>query len=217
MLGEFGEVLVMDWGLAQPSAAFRRKDSIVENTTMGGTPAYMAPEMATGPITKVTPQSDVYLLGAILFEILTDMPPHAGKTAMKCLMAAARNEIVETDQEGELIAVAMKAMATDPNDRYQSVMDFQASIREYLSHSESVQMTVRAEDDLSEAGRLGDMKGLPKPSLDLKKLSSFGMETCGPNRVSGRPVWLMPILPSRRVISISRSHCCILPMQNINR
>ncbi|ODA29612.1 WD40 repeat domain-containing serine/threonine protein kinase [Planctopirus hydrillae] len=162
MLGEFGEVLVMDWGLAQPSAAFRRKDSIVENTTMGGTPAYMAPEMATGPITKVTPQSDVYLLGAILFEILTDMPPHAGKTAMKCLMAAARNEIVETDQEGELIAIALKAMATDPNDRYQSVMDFQASIREYLSHSESVQMTVRAEDDLSEAGRLGGYEGFAK-------------------------------------------------------
>lgn len=162
MLGEFGEVLVMDWGLAQPSAAFRRKDSIVENTTMGGTPAYMAPEMATGPITKVTPQSDVYLLGAILFEILTDMPPHAGKTAMKCLMAAARNEIIESDKQGELMDIARKAMATETKDRFQTVTEFQGKIREYLSHSESVQMAIRAEEDLAEAHRLGGYEGFSK-------------------------------------------------------
>ena len=79
---------------------------------MGGTPAYMAPEMATGPIDQITPASDVYLLGAILFEIITGKPPHTGKNVMGCLFAAAKNEIAETKKPGELLDIAMKAMAT---------------------------------------------------------------------------------------------------------
>ena len=101
MLGEFGEVLVMDWGLAHPLKGFRKSRSITDTQSMGGTPAYMAPEMATGPIGKIGPASDIYLLGAILYEFLTGHPPHLAKNAMKCLMAAARNEIAPTDKKGK--------------------------------------------------------------------------------------------------------------------
>ena len=156
MLGEFGEVLVMDWGLAQASKSFRKSRSITETNTMGGTPAYMAPEMATGPIEKITAASDVYLIGAMLFEIITGGPPHVAKNAMKCLMAAARNEIAPTDKTGELVDIAMKAMATNPADRYQDVKSFQAAIREYQSHSESIVLSSRAEDDLKEARQSDD-------------------------------------------------------------
>lgn len=148
MLGEYGEVLVMDWGLAQPSKNFRKSSSITETQSMGGTPAYMAPEMATGPLEKIGPQSDVYLLGAILYEIVTGKPPHQGKNAMKCLMAAARNEITPTDKTGELVDIARKAMATDPAERYADVRSMQAAIREYQSHTESILLSTRAEDDL---------------------------------------------------------------------
>jgi hypothetical protein len=159
MLGSFGEVLVMDWGLAYSTKDFRKSQSITENTSMGGTPAYMAPEMATGPINKVGPHSDVYLLAAMLFEIVTGKPPHAGKNAMKCLMSAARNEIREPDPEvalkndptGELLALAMKSMSTDPKDRHRSVLDFQAAIRDYQSHTESVTLSARAREDLKTA------------------------------------------------------------------
>ncbi len=151
MLGEYGEVLVMDWGLAQPSKNFRKSSSISETQSMGGTPAYMAPEMATGPLEKIGPQSDVYLLGAILYEIVTGKPPHQGKNAMKCLMAAARNEIVPTSKTGELIDIARKAMAAEPVDRYADVRSLQAAIREYQSHTESILLSSRAEDDLIEA------------------------------------------------------------------
>lgn len=151
MLGEYGEVLVMDWGLAQPSKRFRKSASISDTSSMGGTPAYMAPEMATGPLDKISHLSDVYLLGAILFEVLTGRPPHSGKNAMKCLMAAARNEIVPTDKSGELLDIARKAMATEPDDRYSCVQAFQAAIREYQSHSESILLSTRAEDDLEAA------------------------------------------------------------------
>ena len=156
MLGEFGEVLVMDWGLAQPDRTFRKSRSITETNTMGGTPAYMAPEMATGPIEKITAASDIYLIGAMLYEIVTGGPPHTGKNAMKCLMAAARNEIAPTDKTGELVDIAMKSMATDPKERYQDVKSFQAAIREYQSHSESIVLSTRAEDDLKEARQTDD-------------------------------------------------------------
>ncbi len=151
MLGEFGEILVMDWGLAMPTENFNKLENIVRSTSMGGTPAYMAPEMATGPITKIGPHSDVYLLGAILFEIVTGRPPHRGKNAMKCLMSAARNKIVSTDHTGELIEIAYKAMATDPADRYKSVREFQAAVRTYLAHSESLTLMAAAEKDLERA------------------------------------------------------------------
>ena len=156
MLGEFGEVLVMDWGLAHPLKGFRKSRSITDMASMGGTPAYMAPEMATGPIDKISPASDIYLLGAILYEILTGGPPHVSKNVMKCLMAAARNEIAPTDKKGELVDIALHAMATDPKDRYPDVKTLQAAIRDYQSHSESVLLSSRAEDDLKDAQQSDD-------------------------------------------------------------
>ena len=65
MLGDFGVVLVMDWGLALAKPEFEKIDSIAHTAGLGGTPAFMAPEMATGPIDKIGPQSDVYLLSPI--------------------------------------------------------------------------------------------------------------------------------------------------------
>ena len=156
MLGEFGEVLVMDWGLAHPLKGFRKSHAITGSVSMGGTPAYMAPEMATGPIEKITPASDIYLLGGILYEILTGSAPHSAKSLMKCLMAAARNEIVPTQKTGELIDIALKALATDPKDRHQDVKEFQSAIRDYQSHSESVLLSSRAEDDLKLANSSDD-------------------------------------------------------------
>jgi serine/threonine protein kinase len=107
MLGDFGEVLVMDWGIALSTAMFVKAGRISQTTSMGGTPAYMAPEMATGPLDAIGPASDVYLLGAILYEIVSGKPPHTGKDVLSCLYAAARNEIQPTDKTGELLDIAM--------------------------------------------------------------------------------------------------------------
>ncbi len=156
MLGDFGEVLVMDWGLALSTEVFRKAESITQTSSMGGTPAYMAPEMATGPIDRVGPASDVYLLGAILFEIISGKPPHTGKNVMNCLFAAAKNEIQATEQTGELLDLALRAMSTRPEDRYGSVQEFQAAIRQYQSHSESIVLSNRADTDLAVAEKTGD-------------------------------------------------------------
>lgn len=158
MTGGFGEVLVLDWGLAVLTAPS-------EDTTAsaGGTPSYMSPEMINPPF-LVGPRSDVYLLGAILFRLLTGLAPHAGKTARNSLAAASKNEIVEPDVKrmheqdptGELLGVALKAMATDPATRYQTVREFQQAVREFDAHQESLTLTIRAEETLNAAEQSGN-------------------------------------------------------------
>ena len=51
----------------------------------------MAPEMARGPVENINKTSDIYLLGAILYEIIGGQPPHSGRDVMQCLMAASQN------------------------------------------------------------------------------------------------------------------------------
>lgn len=156
MLGDYGEVLVMDWGIALATPEFAKNRSILETGSLGGTPAYMAPEMAKGPVGRIQPYSDVYLLGGILFEIITGLTPHTGYDVMDCLRAAAANRIQPTDASGELLDIALKAMSTNPEDRFESVFDFKAAIREYQSHTESITLAVRAEEDLVEARESDD-------------------------------------------------------------
>lgn len=156
MLGGFGEVLVMDWGVALSSSLTLRSGTVTESGTMGGTPAYMAPEMATGPIEAITGQSDIYLLGGMLFEMITGKTPHTAANVIDCLYAAAGNEIQPTEKSGELLEIAYHAMATDPEDRYGDVQEFQAALRDYVSHSESVSLSDRAEEDLRDARKSDD-------------------------------------------------------------
>lgn len=150
MLGDYGEVYVMDWGLSvsvdSRGKAFRAEDR--EN--QAGSPSYMAPEMACGWESKLTEASDVYLLGAMLFEILTHNPPHTGSNVKQCLINAAANEIVPFDKEKlppgswELMQIALKAMASEQEDRYPTVKEFQGAIREFESHHDSIDLASRA-------------------------------------------------------------------------
>jgi WD40 repeat protein/serine/threonine protein kinase len=156
MLGDFGEVLVMDWGLARVNSQFPSHASVTQSDAMGGTPAYMAPEMATGPLERITTASDIYLLGAILYEIITGRPPHTGKTVMACLFAAAKNQIAPTDKSGELIEIALKAMSTVPELRHPTVQDFQAAVREYQAHAESLRLHRIAEQNIDKGAQSQD-------------------------------------------------------------
>jgi WD40 repeat protein/serine/threonine protein kinase len=176
MLGDYGEVLVMDWGIALSTATYVKSGRISQSTSMGGTPAYMAPEMATGPLDKIGPASDVYLLGAILFEIVAGQPPHTGKDVMSCLYAAARNEIQPTSETGELVAIARRAMATRPEDRYADVQAFQAAIRTYQSHSESIVLSARADEELAAAGKSRDYQDYSRSLFAYQEAHSLWAE-----------------------------------------
>ncbi len=142
MLGRYGEVLLADWGLAiqYPSVS----EPADAHASIGGTPAYMAPELASAAAGEITFQTDVYLLGAILFQIQTGFPPHHGETLLECLRAAAGNVIEATEVEGELMDIAMTAMATQPSDRYSDVDAFVAAIKDQREHEQSVRLVRRA-------------------------------------------------------------------------
>ncbi|HVT29499.1 MAG TPA: protein kinase, partial [Lacipirellulaceae bacterium] len=151
MLGDYGEVLVMDWGLARITPEFAHVDAVYQADSLGGTPAYMAPEMAKGPVEAINKTSDIYLLGAILYEIIGGEPPHSGRDVMQCLMSASQNRIDAIRYDGELKEIALKAMATKQEDRYQTVKEFQEAVRTYQSHSESLVLTAHANQNLQKA------------------------------------------------------------------
>lgn len=176
MLGSFGEVLVMDWGIAVPTEGFRRTTNILRSQAMGGTPAYMAPELATGPVDSIGPPADVYLLGAILFEILTGSPPHYGSNVMECVQNAAENVIRETTVTGELMEIAIRAMATNPRRRFRSVQSFQAAIRLYQSHSESIMLSDSADAELTQAIATKDYKGYSRAVFAFEESLSLWNE-----------------------------------------
>jgi hypothetical protein len=158
MLGDFGEVLVLDWGLAVATDGHRPTPNVATAFNIGGTPAYMSPELAVGPMERIGRHSDTYLLGAILYEIVTGRPPHTGRNARSCLTAAAKNIIVPTEKRGELVDIARKAMATEPADRYPSVRAFQEAIHQYQAHTESIALGELAEQQLQAAGTSGEYR-----------------------------------------------------------
>lgn len=151
MLGDFGEVWVMDWGLAFLTPECEKLDTVQNSSQLGCTPSYAAPELATGPAEKIGPASDVYLLGAILYEIVTGSPPHVGSSFSECLQNLVTNHIIPTTKSGELVDIALKAMSTEIEDRYSSVIEFQEQIRTYLSHHESLAISTRAATELQRA------------------------------------------------------------------
>ncbi len=158
-LGEYGEVVVFDWGLAA-----RVSDLRVQGLRLlaSGTPVYMAPEMARAQAGQLGPASDVYLLGAILFEILTGQAPHPGEQDVEILMAAADNRIEPPIPPGELGDVVRRAMAAEPGDRYGDVRSFQVAVRTCLRHQESIALAERAARRLSEASRDAGYSGFAR-------------------------------------------------------
>ncbi len=153
MLGKFGETLVVDWGLAKVvgrSDAERLEGSEgtlqpVEGsggeTKMGtavGTPAYMSPEQAAGRWDVITPASDVYSLGAVLYTLLTGRPPFAGGNWPELQQKIQRGDYprprkVRPDVPRPLEAVCLKAMAADPQERYSSAQALATDVERWLA------------------------------------------------------------------------------------
>ncbi len=158
-IGKYGEVQVLDWGLAKiidgekDSELGQKKDSILQKYAVSetgeakkvalGTPGFMAPEQALGKAVDV--RTDVYSLGAILFSILMMKSPTAfledasPKAVIKATVDGSIINDVEMVNESrpippELEAICRKAMATNPDDRYQTVKELRDDIGNYLSN-----------------------------------------------------------------------------------
>jgi eukaryotic-like serine/threonine-protein kinase len=148
MIADFGQVYVMDWGLARltKSRAFSRERSQMEARGPVGTPSYMSPEQALGDPAHMDERSDIFGLGAILYEILTGKSPygsHKNAEAVVELAKAAKTIPVElvVRQLGisqriatpqRICRIVDKAIAADPNARFQTVLDLQQEVRAFL-------------------------------------------------------------------------------------
>jgi serine/threonine protein kinase len=154
MLGEFGEVYVLDWGVARVLADPDIDEAVQvpqsgEETKAGsliGTPGYMAPEQCRGRLDRIDARSDVYALGAILYEILALSPLHAGDVTRKISStidgADARLHVraPERDVPPELEAMCVRATATEPGERYASARELHEAIERYSSQDRDLEL-----------------------------------------------------------------------------
>ncbi len=167
MIGRFGEVYLLDWGIA-----LHLEEGEVHPRGVAGTPGYMAPEMAASG--AVTPRTDVYLLGAVLHEVLTGAPPHHGRSLYSAMMMAYRSEGPEYEHEvpPELAAVAYRAMSRDPKDRFRSADVFRKAVGAYQRHRESYAVAHEAEH------RLEAMEAADSPAEEYRHFGAarFGFE-----------------------------------------
>ena len=155
MIGSFGEVYLVDWGIAVSLTAdiAGRLPLAVDQTEMAGTPCYMAPEML-GAIGTLSERTDVYLLGAILHEVLTGTPPHTG--TFKQIVGSILMSIFVYDDgvPQELAEIARRAMSQKPDDRYGSADELRGRLEWYLRHRGSLAISAEA------SRRLVDMEAL---------------------------------------------------------
>ncbi len=144
MIGAFGEVLLVDWGLAKVlgEAGAGDSDSVVDEAVdeegdgeaswfhdrgtrtrhgvVVGTPAYMSPEQARGESDRIGPSSDIWSLGGVLYTILYGTPPYRGR-AKEVLRKVARSEPEHIDDPNvpeALAEICRKAMRMEPEERY---------------------------------------------------------------------------------------------------
>lgn len=180
ILGEFGEVYLLDWGLAglakQRDEAVRELKALrlTRETMPGsllGTPGYMSPEQATGGVSELGPPTDVYALGCILFEIVTLMPLHDGEGIVSLLDSTIRGT---TDRrpsrraghlkiDPELDRIVMKATALSPEDRIQSARELFLQIDAYLDGRRDEEQRTQLADERARAAASEAELALSKP------------------------------------------------------
>lgn len=137
MVGEFGEVYVLDWGIAVSLSEDRggRFPLARDATELAGTPAYMAPEMVTPAAGGLGPHTDVYLLGATLFLLLAGRPPHGGARLEDALRSALTQQLEPpATAPAELARLLRSSTAREPAARLQSAEAFRLALAEFLRH-----------------------------------------------------------------------------------
>ncbi len=151
VLGDFGEVVVLDWGLAkvigqadreilEPSIALDSGESADSALTLPGevigTPCYMAPEQAAGHLSQIDCRTDVYGLGAVLYEILTGQSPFRDSNTREVLRKVREEEpppprLVWADVPPDLAEMCLRALAKRPADRFASPSELAREVQQW--------------------------------------------------------------------------------------
>ena len=191
MVGEFGEVQVMDWGLAklldateeEPIDARPVSDDagptalLTRDGAVAGTPAYMAPEQARGEVRTLDVRADVFAVGALLYELLTLSPPYRGASSLEVVVIAGEGAWLPIPERlaadgfplpaapPELVAIAHHALAVDRDRRYASVAAMLADLRAYRAH-----VPVSVHRDRLVGGSVKWVRRHPRAALALASL-----------------------------------------------
>jgi serine/threonine-protein kinase len=157
MVGEFGEVYVLDWGLAAAlphGPSWLARASAIDH--VAGTPAYMAPELTTGDGSRIDERTDVYLLGGILHTVVTQEPLHTGESVLMVMLAAFLSEpkAYGPDVPAELVAILRRALHREPDQRFASARAFREALEGFLRHRSTDRLVRAAHDDARELGAL---------------------------------------------------------------
>lgn len=146
MLGEYGEVTVIDWGLAKSirggsGVVTPEHDPSGESPTIEGerigTPGFMAPEQARGELSAIDEQTDVYGLAAILYELLTTRGPFSGTTANEIMHRVevelpSPPSLTHPATPAELEAICLKGLSKLKEDRHASAAELRDAVRDWL-------------------------------------------------------------------------------------
>jgi serine/threonine-protein kinase len=181
MVGDFGEVLVLDWGLAKvlgsggdeegrlhdPVRTTTSLDGATDATRVGavtGTPAYMSPEQARGQTHRLSPAADVYALGATLYDVLTERPPYTASSVREMLDQVIATDpihppshVVQHPIDDELDRITLKALAPRASDRYPTAGELASDLALWLDgarkRARALQIVDDAEQLAQEAAR----------------------------------------------------------------
>ncbi|WP_428261303.1 serine/threonine protein kinase [Haliangium sp.] len=157
MIGRYGEVYVLDWGIAVSlrDDGSGRLPLAAEATDMAGTPAYMAPEMLGGGDPQISERTDIYLLGAILYEILTGAPPHDKGSRLEIIASVVEScPPLPDDLPPGLVQICRTAMDPEPERRYPSAEAMRQALLDFLQHRGSERLAGRARQRYVELQRV---------------------------------------------------------------
>jgi hypothetical protein len=153
MIGDFGEVYVLDWGIAVSLVddGSGRLPLASAAKQVAGTPAYMAPEMLGRAGAPISERTDIYLAGSLLYELVVGRPPHDGSTAVAVFASVlASRPALPTSVPSELARICIRAMQARPEDRFASADEMRLAIQAYLEHRGSANLSARASVRLGE-------------------------------------------------------------------
>ncbi len=147
MIGSFGEVVVVDWGIAVSLRGDSRLPLARDAAGIAGTPAFMAPEMAAGASERLSERSDVYLLGGVLHELVTQRAPHDAPTPMQSLSLAYESapQAYGPEVSDELAAILRRAMAREPDERYAGADELSRAVGAFRRHKSSRELAAAAQ------------------------------------------------------------------------
>ena len=162
-----GSPLVTDFGLAK---RLGRVDGPTQTGQIMGTPSFMAPEQASGRTRDQTTATDVYSIGAILYQMLTGQAPFLGENPMEVLLRVIEQDpvlpsVLNPDVDASLQAICMKCLRKDPAERYESAQSLGDDLDAYL----------RGEDIIADGGTASRfLRFLLRDSRHTEVMQSWG-------------------------------------------